>query len=145
VSAVRDALARGAACAIDLEITENLLMEDLERSVQKLKALAELGVGVVIDDFGTGYSSLGYLARLPVHALKIDRSFIRTMVENPDTMTVVSTIISLAHALRMKVVAEGVETEAQARMLRLLRCDEAQGYLFGEPVPAAALESLLES
>jgi diguanylate cyclase (GGDEF)-like protein/PAS domain S-box-containing protein len=144
VSAVRDALARGAACAIDLEITENLLMEDLERSVQKLKALAELGVGVVIDDFGTGYSSLGYLARLPAHALKIDRSFIRTMVENPDTMTVVSTIISLAHALRLKVVAEGVESEAQARMLRLLRCDEAQGYLFGEPVPAEALESLLE-
>jgi diguanylate cyclase (GGDEF)-like protein/PAS domain S-box-containing protein len=145
VAAVKDALAHGVQPAIDLEITESLLMEDVEHSVLKLKALGELGVGVAIDDFGTGYSSLGYLTRLPAQSLKIDRSFIGTMLENPDIMTLVSTIISLAHALRLKVVAEGVESEAQAKVLRKLRCDEVQGYLFGKPVPADAFENLLSA
>jgi EAL domain-containing protein (putative c-di-GMP-specific phosphodiesterase class I) len=143
VSGVKKALARAAAPAIDLEITESVLMEDIEGSVQKLQALRELGVGVAIDDFGTGYSSLGYLARLPVQALKIDRSFVLTMLDNRDVMTLVSTIISLSLALRLRVIAEGVESEEQARALQLLRCDEVQGFLFGVPVPAAELEAAL--
>jgi EAL domain-containing protein (putative c-di-GMP-specific phosphodiesterase class I) len=98
---------------------------------------------ISIDDFGTGYSSLGYLAQLPVHTLKIDRSFIMKMQNDPNAMTLVQTIISLAHSLRLSVVAEGVEREDQARMLRLLRCDEMQGYLFSKPVPMEDLTALL--
>jgi EAL domain-containing protein (putative c-di-GMP-specific phosphodiesterase class I) len=98
----------------------------------------------VIDDFGTGYSSLAYLAKLPVHSLKIDRSFIISMVDDPDTMTLVSTIISLAHSLRLKVVAEGVELEDQARILRLLRCDEMQGNLISQPIPETEFAALLQ-
>jgi diguanylate cyclase (GGDEF)-like protein/PAS domain S-box-containing protein len=143
VARLREQLAHGEATGIDLELTESLLMEDIEGTVQKLAALRELGVGVAIDDFGTGYSSLGYLARLPVQALKIDRSFIVRMSEDPNAMTLISTIITLAHALRLKVIAEGVESEQQARMLGLLRCDEIQGYLLGKPVPAAEFEAML--
>jgi EAL domain-containing protein (putative c-di-GMP-specific phosphodiesterase class I) len=104
-----------------------------------------MGLSIAIDDFGTGYSSLGYLAKLPVHSLKIDRSFIATMADEPDTMTLVSTIISLAHSLRLKVCAEGVETEEQAKVLRLLRCDEMQGYLISRPVPDAELRAMLQA
>ena len=128
---------------IDIEITESLIMEDVAGTIDKLKILRDLGVSIAIDDFGTGYSSLGYLAKLPVHSLKIDRSFIVTMADNSDTMTLVSTIISLAHALRLKVCAEGVETEEQAKVLRLLRCDEMQGYLISRPVPLEQLTPLL--
>ncbi len=102
-----------------------------------------MDINIAIDDFGTGYSSLGYLARLPVNTLKIDRSFIITMTKEADSMTIVSTIISLAHSLKMKVVAEGVETEEQSRYLRLLKCDEMQGYLFSKPLPASALTKML--
>ncbi len=146
VEAVRDAIGESAAGSpgLDLEITESLVMEDIEGNIGKLRAIRDMGVDIAIDDFGTGYSSLSYLAKLPVNALKIDRSFIVTMVGSPDSMTIVSTIISLAHALNFKVVAEGVETEEQADLLRLLRCDEAQGYLFGRPVPPEDLEELLD-
>jgi EAL domain-containing protein (putative c-di-GMP-specific phosphodiesterase class I) len=143
VSLVKEALARGANPAIDLEITESLLMENVEQNVDKLKELRAIGVGVAIDDFGTGYSSLGYLARLPVQSLKIDRSFIITMFEDADIMTLVSTVISLAHTLHLKVVAEGVDSEAQAKILRSLRCDEVQGYLYSEPLAPEAFASLL--
>ena len=102
-----------ATHGLDLEITESLLMEDIEANIDKLHALKEMGVNIAIDDFGTGYSSLSYLAQLPVDALKIDRSFIMTMVDKPQSMTIVSTIISLAHALRMRVIAEGVETRSR--------------------------------
>ncbi|HLX78971.1 MAG TPA: EAL domain-containing protein [Burkholderiales bacterium] len=140
VDVVKEAIARGAnPTAIDVEITESLLMEDVAGNIKKLKALRELGMKISIDDFGTGYSSLGYLAKLPVNTLKIDRSFIMTMLNNPDTMTLVQTIISLAHSLRLDVVAEGVEQEDQAKMLRLLRCDQMQGYLFSKPVPMEEL------
>jgi EAL domain-containing protein (putative c-di-GMP-specific phosphodiesterase class I) len=118
-------------------------MGDMAETVDKLRAIRDVGLNIAIDDFGTGYSSLGYLAKLPVHSLKIDRSFIITMTADPDTMTLVSTIISLAHSLRLKVCAEGVETEDQANVLRLLRCDEMQGYLISRPVPLNELTPLL--
>jgi diguanylate cyclase (GGDEF)-like protein/PAS domain S-box-containing protein len=120
---------------IDIELTESVLMEDIESNIEKLNALRACGVRLSIDDFGTGYSSLAYLSKLPAEILKIDRTFVLTMLDDPNTMTLVSTMISLAHSLRMKVVAEGVETEDQAKMLRLLRCDQMQGYLMGKAVP----------
>ena len=129
---------------IDLEITESLAMEDIQANIGKLTSVRGLGVNIAIDDFGTGYSSLGYLAKLPVQSLKIDRSFIIAMVDDPDTMTLVSTIVSLAHSLRLKVVAEGVDSEDQAEALRRLRCDEMQGYLFSKPLPRDELTALLE-
>jgi EAL domain-containing protein (putative c-di-GMP-specific phosphodiesterase class I) len=143
VDVVRDAIGVSPAGShgLDLEITESLIMEDVAGSIEKLRALRELGVNLAIDDFGTGYSSLGYLARLPVNALKIDRSFIITMTKNADSMTIVSTIISLAHALNLKVIAEGVETEEQRNLLQLLKCDEMQGYLFSKPLPAVEIEA----
>jgi CheY-like chemotaxis protein len=133
------------AAFIDLEITESVLMEDIAGNIEKLRAIRALGLRFEIDDFGTGHSSLAYLAKLPVDALKIDRSFIITMLQNVDTMTLVSTIISLAHALKLKVVAEGVDSEEQANMLRLLRCDEMQGYLYSRPLPAEKLIELLHT
>ncbi|HEY6966172.1 MAG TPA: EAL domain-containing protein [Burkholderiales bacterium] len=144
VAALAAALAQGAVPpGIDLEITESLVMDDIQGNIGKLEEVRALGVNVAIDDFGTGYSSLGYLARLPVQALKIDRSFIITMLAKPDTMTLVSTIISLAHSLKLKVIAEGVDDEEQAKYLRLLRCDEMQGYLFAKPLPFDELTALL--
>ncbi len=129
---------------LDLEITESLIMEDIESNTAKLKALREMGVNIAIDDFGTGYSSLRYLARLPVNLLKIDRSFIINMTKEAESMAIVSTIISLAHSLKMKVIAEGVELEEQSRSLRLLKCDEMQGYLFSKPLPMEQLTKMLE-
>ncbi len=140
VDRVRGILRDGAnRPGIDIEITESLIMEDVAGTIDKLKTLSSLGMNIAIDDFGTGYSSLGYLAQLPVHSLKIDRSFIIAMADDPNTMTLVSTIISLAHSLRLKVCAEGVETEEQAKVLRLLHCDEMQGYLISRPVPVEEL------
>jgi diguanylate cyclase (GGDEF)-like protein/PAS domain S-box-containing protein len=144
VEVIEHAIMEGLApTAIDLEITESLIMEDIEGNIRKLDAVRALGVNIAIDDFGTGYSSLGYLAKLPVQSLKIDRSFITAMHKDANAMTLVSTIVSLAHSLRLKVVAEGVETEEQAKILRLLKCDEMQGYLFSKPLPTAALVELL--
>src|SRR6202163_2755595 len=146
VEIVRDAVRLGAGpSVIDIEITESLIMEDVAGTIEKLKILRDLGMRIAIDDFGTGYSSLGYLAKLPVHSLKIDRSFINAMADDADTMTLVSTIISLAHSLRLIVVAEGVETEDQAKVLRLLRCDEMQGYLVSRPIPVKELSALLSA
>ena len=135
----------GADSGVDLEITESLLMEDIEESIRKLRALRETGACIALDDFGTGHSSLAYLSRLPIDTVKIDRSFVRSMTENADATSIVSTIISLAKALRHKVVAEGVETEEQARLLRLLRCDQMQGYLFSPPVDKDKVETLLRA
>jgi EAL domain-containing protein (putative c-di-GMP-specific phosphodiesterase class I) len=133
---------RGGLLHLDLEITESVIMEDIERYIPKLQAIKEMGVGIAIDDFGTGYSSLSYLAKLPVTALKIDRSFVENMVANADSMAIVSTIISLAHALNLKVIAEGVEAEDQLHLLKLLKCDEIQGYLFSRPKPPEEIEAL---
>ncbi len=132
-----------AGHGLDLEITESMIMEDIEDSIAKLKAVRSLGVEIALDDFGTGYSSLQYIARLPISALKIDRSFITGMTTDANDMTMVSTIISMAHNLNLKVIAEGVETEEQSKFLSLLKCDEVQGYLFSKPLPAAQIEALL--
>jgi EAL domain-containing protein (putative c-di-GMP-specific phosphodiesterase class I) len=129
--------------ALELEITESVIMADIQSSIERLEKISERGVTIAIDDFGTGYSSLRYLAKLPVHALKIDRSFVVAMTTDADTMTLVSTIIGLAHAFDMLVVAEGVDSEEQAKLLRLLKCDMMQGYLFGRPQPAEEIEALL--
>jgi EAL domain-containing protein (putative c-di-GMP-specific phosphodiesterase class I) len=128
---------------VDLEVTESLLMTEVDESIAKLRALREMGLHISLDDFGTGYSSLAYLSKLPLDTLKIDRSFVHGMTEKADDTTIISTIITLAQSLRLKVVAEGVETEQQAQLLRLLRCDQVQGYLFSPPVPAEKIESLL--
>ena len=146
VDVVRNALngSHAAAHGLDLEITESLLMEDIEGNIGKLRAIRDMGVNIAIDDFGTGYSSLGYVARLPVQCLKIDRSFIVTMLNDADTMSLVRMIISLAQSLRLKVVAEGVETEEQANVLRLLSCDQAQGYLYSKPLSFDEMTALLK-
>ncbi|HEY8608058.1 MAG TPA: EAL domain-containing protein [Noviherbaspirillum sp.] len=130
---------------LEIEITESLFMRDIETNVRKLEAIKAQGVRIAIDDFGTGYSSLSYLAKLPVHTLKIDRSFIAPMTSSSDGMAIVSAVISLAHALNLDVVAEGVELEEQARFLRLLKCDAMQGYYFGRPVALAELEAQLRA
>lgn len=133
----------GGQAGIDLEVTETLLMEDIINNIEKLSRLRELGVEIALDDFGTGYSSLAYLAKLPVETLKIDRSFVIAMLDDPSAMTLVSTVISLAHALKLKTIAEGVESEEQAKFLRLLRCDQMQGFLVSEPLPFQAMSTYL--
>ena len=124
----------GGEMGLDIEVTESIVMENVAQNIEKLVAVRDLGIGIAIDDFGTGYSSLAYLVRLPVETLKIDRSFISAMLEDPGVMTLVSTMISLAHSLRLIVVAEGVEQEEQANILRLLRCDQMQGFLISKPL-----------
>ena len=131
--------------ALELEITESVIMENVERNVAMLDSIRSEGVSIAIDDFGTGYSSLAYIAKLPITSLKIDRSFVSGMTEGPQGLVMVSSIIALAHALKLKVVAEGVETEEQAKILQLLACDEAQGYLFSRPVPAGDIEEMLST
>ena len=116
-------------------------MEDVKRSISSLRAIRDMGVCVAIDDFGTGFSLLGLLSKLPVDTLKIDRSFVIDMTAEPEGLALVSTIINLAHSLKLKVVAEGVETAEQSRLLGLLNCDEMQGYLFSKPVPTKLFET----
>nr|WP_145545443.1 EAL domain-containing protein [Variovorax boronicumulans] len=133
---------RGERC-IALEITESAAMADVVQTIAKLERLRAQGIALAIDDFGTGYSSLAYLHRLPAQVLKIDRAFVMAMNEDSSSLALVSTMVSLAHALRMEVVAEGVETDAQADTLCRLGCDQLQGYLVGRPVPPAAFAGLL--
>jgi diguanylate cyclase (GGDEF)-like protein len=133
-------VAPDAAKGLQLEVTESVIMQDVNRSIGSLLAIRALGVTIAIDDFGTGFSSLSYLAKLPVDTLKIDRSFVVEMVSATDGLTLVSVIINLAHALKLNTVAEGVETDEQLRQLRSLGCDEMQGYLLGEPVSVESFE-----
>jgi EAL domain-containing protein (putative c-di-GMP-specific phosphodiesterase class I) len=119
-------------------------MSDVDESIRKLRELRDMGLRMALDDFGTGYSSLAYLSTLPLDTLKIDRSFVHGMTEHAGNTSIISAIISLAEALRLKVVAEGVETEAQAQLLQDLRCEQAQGYLFHRPMPREGLEALLK-
>jgi diguanylate cyclase (GGDEF)-like protein/PAS domain S-box-containing protein len=144
VATVERAMGGAGEGVLELEITESLIMQDIDANIRKLRAIRDMGVEIAVDDFGTGYSSLSYISRLPINTLKIDRAFIMNMTSNPDDLSIVSTIISLGHSLELKVVAEGVETEEQANLLRLLKCDEFQGYLFSRPISAEQIEILLQ-
>ncbi|MFT3758128.1 putative bifunctional diguanylate cyclase/phosphodiesterase [Thauera sp.] len=128
---------------LELELTESLIAQDVEKVIATFGRLRDAGVKLSIDDFGTGYSNLGYLKRFPADTLKIDQSFVRDMLTDPEDATIVLAVISLAHNLGFKVIAEGVETEAQRDFLSRNRCDEIQGYYFSKPVSAAAFEDLL--
>ncbi|MDD5180888.1 MAG: EAL domain-containing protein [Gallionellaceae bacterium] len=145
VGMVRQVLnsAEGMAASLGLEITESMIMHDIEANIQKLQAIRDMGVKLEIDDFGTGYSSLSYLTRLPINTLKIDQSFIANMTSSPTDLSIVSTIISLGHSMDLKIIAEGVETEEQKKLLQLLKCNEMQGYLFSKPLPSAEIEAML--
>jgi len=129
---------------LDVEITESVLVVDIEETTRKLQILRRAGVEVSVDDFGTGYCSLSYLARLPVDVLKIDRSFVVRMRDAGYPRNIVAMIVSLAHTLGLKVIAEGVEDDEQVRLLRDLGCDQIQGYLVSRPVPAHELERILQ-
>lgn len=128
---------------LELELTEGVLIENTHTTNSILTELRDLGVQISIDDFGTGYSSLSYLRRLPINTLKIDISFIRDITADPDDGAIATAIIALAHSLRLKVVAEGVETEAQLTFLRDQGCDDIQGFLFSRPISAEAFERWL--
>ena len=127
-----------------LEVTESTAMKNVEAANYMMKRLSGLGVHLVIDDLGTGYSSLSYLKTFPIHALKIDRSFVQDIVTDSNDAAIVTAIIAMAKGLKLKVVAEGVETTAQLEFLRSLGCDEAQGYLFGKPMTAGEFKKILE-
>jgi len=133
-----------AASCLEIEVTESILLAEPELSVAIATELAEMGVQISIDDFGTGYSSLGYLKKLPIAALKIDRSFVRDLVSDPDDEAIVTAIIALAHSLKLKVVAEGVETPAQLAFLQAMKCDEYQGFLTSRAVDPAEFRRLLQ-
>jgi len=128
---------------LQIEITENTLINSIDHAIDAMKRLAALGVQFAMDDFGTGYSSLSYLQRFPIHEIKIDRSFIAGMTARTEDAVIVRTIIAMAHALGARVVAEGIETEAQVSVLQRARCDIGQGYLISRPAPAGALGALL--
>lgn len=146
VAVVRSAIdeARLQPGHLELELTESAIMEDPEESAATLEILSTMGVHISIDDFGTGYSSLSYLRRFPLDKLKIDRSFVRDLMSNPDDAAIVKAIISLAHNLRLRVVAEGVETAEQLNFLRELGCDQYQGYFCSPAVPPATFKTLLQ-
>jgi EAL domain-containing protein (putative c-di-GMP-specific phosphodiesterase class I) len=129
--------------SLKLEITESAAMENAEQTIRMLSHLKSLGVQLSIDDFGTGYSSLSYLHRLPLDTLKIDRSFVNSVGENGEDSEILQTIVSLAKNLKMRVIAEGIETESQLNILKNLGCDYGQGYLMSKPLPKDAIEELL--
>ncbi|MCP5146101.1 MAG: EAL domain-containing protein [Gammaproteobacteria bacterium] len=128
---------------LEIELTESSVMHDVDTIIPRLQTLRGMGIGISVDDFGTGYSSLAYLARLPVTALKIDRSFILDMTENPLSLSIVTSVMSLGHSLNLEIIAEGVETQIQAGILRDMGCDKMQGFLFSKPLPAADIPALL--
>jgi EAL domain-containing protein (putative c-di-GMP-specific phosphodiesterase class I) len=128
---------------LDLEITESVLLSDGERAVETLEDLRGLGVTLSLDDFGTGYSSLSYLRRLPIQGLKIDRSFVSHLADGSDDASLTAAIISMARALGLRVIAEGVEHEGQREILHELGCDELQGYLVSAAVPAEEVPRLV--
>ncbi len=147
VTTVREALAAAGLDPgyLELELTESAVMQDPESSIQVLRQLSGLGVRISVDDFGTGYSSLSYLRRLPLDKLKIDRSFIREVAASRDDAEIVRAIVSLAHSLHLKVIAEGVETEEQLTFLRGLGCDQYQGFHCSPPVPADEFETMMRA
>jgi EAL domain-containing protein (putative c-di-GMP-specific phosphodiesterase class I) len=126
---------------LEFEMTESMLLANVEENAQILRKLGELGTRITIDDFGTGYSSLSYLKRLPIDTVKIDRSYVRDIVADGDDLAIVSAIIAMAHNLKLSVIAEGVEKREQADSLRKLGCDGYQGHFFSKPLPAEYLEA----
>jgi EAL domain-containing protein (putative c-di-GMP-specific phosphodiesterase class I) len=142
-AALRDS--RLAPELLELEVTESLIMRDLQKSVARMRELEAMGVALSIDDFGTGYSSLSSLKSFPISRLKIDKSFVRELADNPDDQAIAMAVISLGHKLNLRVIAEGVETEQQRDFLRANECDEMQGYLFSKPVTADAIVDMLEA
>jgi EAL domain-containing protein (putative c-di-GMP-specific phosphodiesterase class I) len=130
---------------LEFELTESTLMPNAEQSIATLQQLQELGIRISVDDFGTGYSSLAYLRRLPLDAVKIDRSFIGDITTNEDAASIALAIISMAQRLNLKVIAEGVETRAHLDFLRAHGCDEAQGYYLARPMTMQQLEILLRT
>jgi predicted signal transduction protein with EAL and GGDEF domain len=145
VESIRTALrlARLEPRFLEIELTESAVMQDAEQSIEILRELSELGVRISVDDFGTGYSSLSYLRRLPLDKLKIDRAFIRELATSRDDAEIVRAIVSLAHTLRLKVIAEGVETPEQLEFLRTLGCDQYQGYHYSAPMPSNAFVAMM--
>jgi EAL domain-containing protein (putative c-di-GMP-specific phosphodiesterase class I) len=143
VESVLQALPADDRPLLDLEITESVLVDDIEESTRKLQTLRRAGIEISVDDFGTGYCSLSYLARLPVDTLKIDRSFVVRMRDAGYPRNIVAMIVSLAHTLGLKVIAEGVEEDDQVRLLKRLGCDQIQGFYASQAVPADAVEALL--
>jgi diguanylate cyclase (GGDEF)-like protein/PAS domain S-box-containing protein len=135
--------AEAAGGHLDIELTESTIMDNVEKIIPQLQTIHGLGVEIYVDDFGTGYSSLAYIARLPIQALKIDRSFVIGMRQGGHSLNIVNSVISLAHSLKLRVVAEGVETEDQAELLGDLGCDQLQGYLVSQPLPAGEIPGLL--
>jgi diguanylate cyclase (GGDEF)-like protein/PAS domain S-box-containing protein len=142
-AALRDT--RLAPELLELEVTESLIMRDLQKSVARMRELEAMGVSLSIDDFGTGYSSLSSLKTFPISRLKIDKSFVSELADNPDDQAIAMAVISLGHKLNLRVIAEGVETEQQRAFLRENECDEMQGYLFSKPVTADAIVDMLEA
>lgn len=130
---------------LELELTESMLMDDAEAAVAILNRFKKHGIQIAIDDFGTGYSSLNYLRRFPIDSIKIDRSFITEVNTNPDDASIATSIILMGRSLKLRVIAEGVETRSQLSFLRVMQCDEVQGYLFSPPVPVDRARALLES
>ena len=139
--AIRDS-GMEAAC-LDLEITENTIMQSQADTMDVLHGFKDMGVTLSLDDFGTGYSSLSYLKRFPFDALKIDRSFVQGIPDDADDVALTKAIIAMAHSLNLRVVAEGVEDIRQLDVLRACGCDEVQGFLFSRPVPATEFARLL--
>ncbi len=132
---------RTAASRVVLEVTEGILIDDPQETQARLAALRRLGVSIALDDFGTGYSSLSYLQKFPFDRLKIDRAFVASMGTSGNTGAIIQSIVTLGHALGLKVLAEGIETDEQRVLLRLAGCDEMQGFLFARPGPAAAIDA----
>lgn len=145
VDIVKDALAETGlpSCRLELEVTESYIMQETDRAVEQLNEIKNLGVTLSIDDFGTGYSSLSYLKKLPIHKLKIDRSFIRDIPTDTDDMAISKAIIALASSLGLTVIAEGVETTEQADFLTQAGCNEAQGFLYSKPLDKETLGAFL--
>lgn len=129
---------------LDLELTESALMENADTAIRVLTELKNLGIRVSLDDFGTGYSSLSYLRKFPIDSVKIDQSFVKDITTNPDDAAIASAVVAMSHSLKLKVIAEGVETLEQLEFLRSLKCDEIQGYFISRPVPATELQQILE-
>ena len=129
--------------AIEFELTESMVMHDVENAITMLRELKDLGIALALDDFGTGYSSLAYLKRLPIDALKIDRSFVRDIDQQADDAAIAHAVIAMAHTMELRVIAEGVENHEQLELLRKFGCDDFQGFLFSRPVPAEEFSLLV--